>query len=185
MKSVPKGEWHCPICAKDKQIPRRARTKRVMKRTAPEKLIMPEYTKSTKKENVLLAHDDSPDEQKSSSSRRPLVVRLKLPSSALKLGHSDKTGDRKLDESNSSNSGMIKQKLKVDANCDKKSTGDDKSPDMQKVSCSPHPILVRLKLGQAEKSEGKLKTDDDNDSGKKSTGDACKKNQEVAIILIY
>jgi hypothetical protein len=42
MKSVPEGEWHCQICAKEKHHTRHARTKRVMKKTSPEKLIMPE-----------------------------------------------------------------------------------------------------------------------------------------------
>lgn len=195
MKRVPDGDWHCPICAKEKQIPRRARTKRVTKRTAPEKLIIPENTKFNQKEQAPLAHNDSLEELKSSTPRRPILVRLKIGSSIPKLGHADKSEGKKPVESDCSDSEMVKQKSKSEANnsSDKKSTGDDNKGSDKKFS-SHQPLLVRLKrgsstlkLGSAKKAEEKKsvkfessnnamiekrsKADDNNDSDNKSTGD--------------
>jgi hypothetical protein len=197
MKRVPEGEWRCRICAKEKHIPRRARKKRVMKKTSLEKLIMPKYTDSTKKEKAPLVHDDS-DEPKLSSSRRPLLVRIKLGSSTLRFGQTDKADEKRHVETGSNSP-------------DKKSTGDNNNSSDMKISSSRQPILVPLKLGSAEKSEEKKLVeqksgaDDDNGSDKMPTGDdnvvsntknsqskegkngvpTCENDQEVAIVLIY
>jgi hypothetical protein len=162
-----------------------------------EKLIIPENTNS-KKVKAPKAHNDSLDKPKSSSSRRPLLVRIKLGSSTVRLVQTDKAEENGPVETGSNSP-------------DNKSTGNDNYGSDTKFSSSCQPTPVQLKLGPAEKPEEnklvqqKSGADDDNGSNKKPTGDdnavsdtknlpskegkkgvhTCEKNQEVPVVLIY
>lgn len=202
MKNAPEGKWHCPRCTEDKGFvySRRARTKRVMKKTVPEKLTIPDNTKSNKKEKAPSIHDGSPDVPKPSSSRRPILVRLKRGSNTLKLGSSDKSEEKKTVKSESIDSAMRKKsKEDDDKGSDKKSTGNDKrGSDKKKSSRLKKSKLVYNSDGSNEEasstsdysgSRPRKRQDDQRESSrsfkkeKKKTGYSSKKKQEVAIYM--
>jgi hypothetical protein len=172
-----------------------------VKKTIPEKLTIPDIIKSNKKEKAPSVHDNLLDEPKPSSSRRPILVRLKRRSNTLKLGSADMPEDKKPVKPESSE-GTIKKKLKQhdDKGSDKKPTGNDKKgfekkkPSRLKASnlvynsdwsndeasstsdySGSHPR--RKQNDQREPSRSSKKE-------KKKTG-SSKKKQEVAIIFIH
>lgn len=173
-----------------------------MKKTVPEKLTIPDNTKSNKKEKVPSVHDNLLDEPKPSSSRRPILVRLKRGSNTLKLGSADKSEDKKPVKSESGDSAM-KKKLKQhdDKNSDKKSTGDDKKgSDKKKSSRLKTSKLVYNRDWSNDEasstsdysgSRPRRRQNDQCESArsfkkeKKKTGGSSKKKQEVANIFIH
>ncbi|XP_078180627.1 protein CHROMATIN REMODELING 4-like [Carex rostrata] len=203
LENAPEGKWHCPRCTEDKGFvySRRARTKRVMKKTVPEKLTIPDNAKSNKKEKAPSIHDGSPDVPKPSSSRRPILVRLKRGSNTLKLGSSDKSEEKKTVKSESIDSAMRKKsKEDDDKGSDKKSTGNDKrGSDKKKSSRLKKSKLVYNSDGSNEEasstsdysaSRPRKRQNDQRESSrsfkkeKKKTGYSSKKKQEIVAEFV-
>jgi hypothetical protein len=170
-----------------------------VKKTVPEKLTIPDNIKSNKKEKAPSVHDDLLDEPKPSSSRRPILVRLKRGSNTLKLGSADKTEDKKQDKSESSESAIKKKpKQPDDKGSDKKSMGNDKkSSDKKKSSRLKTPKLVynsdwsndeASSTSDYSGSRPRRKQNDQDESARISKKEkkkgSSKKKQEVAYLFI-
>lgn len=145
-KRVPDGKWYCPTCTKEKCFifPRRARSKRVMKKIEPAKLTMPDNAISNKKDKAPSAHESLPDEPRPSSSHRPFIIQLKMGPNTLKLGPSNKSEEKKPVKSKSNDSAMRKKKSKEDDNksSDMRSAGNDNKGSDKKSSRSKKSNLV-------------------------------------------